>query len=130
MARGERKRGMSVDVKNETTRCERIDEPALLKRACIRAAEMKEEKRREKESHLHRNVQPRDPSSEEYKITFHSFDLPFSFFLLVYPPPPPSGSGQKIQKRSEKSSCITNYWDVSQCHTLRNMQMLESRVTR
>lgn len=34
-----------VDVKNETTRCERIDEPALLKRACIRAAEMKEEKR-------------------------------------------------------------------------------------
>jgi hypothetical protein len=44
-----------VDVENETTRCERIDEPALLKRACIRVAEMKEEK---KDATL---VQSRDP---------------------------------------------------------------------
>jgi len=53
--KGARGGGGAVDVKNETTRCERIDEPALLKRACIRVAEMKEEKK-----HV-TFVQSRDP---------------------------------------------------------------------
>lgn len=84
--RDEERRGISVDVKNETTRCEYIDEPTLLKRTCYR-----NERKKKRERVTFPNVQPRsDPSSDEYKITSHfptrffsslSSTLPFTPFL-------------------------------------------------
>lgn len=81
---GWRVRRARVDVKNEPTRCERIDELALLKRACIRAAEMKEEKKRERVTFV--NVQPRSPSSSAsikllFPLVVRSSSL-FSFFCF------------------------------------------------
>lgn len=71
-----------VDVKNEPTRCERIDELALLKRACIRAAEMKEEKKRERESYLQRAT-AKSLELGEYKITLSARrPILLSFFVL------------------------------------------------
>lgn len=83
---GWRVRRARVDVKNEPTRCERIDELALLKRACIRAAEMKEEKKRERERVTFVNVQPRSPSSSAsikllFPLVVRSSSL-FSFFCF------------------------------------------------
>jgi len=121
----ERERGESIDVKNKTTRCERIDEPALLKRACIRAVpkwqkkKKKKKKRRAKESSSSRRATARSFEPDEYKITFHSFiraSLSLSFVRRSSPLHSWSGRETRAQKNRRasrinktSSKCLAKY---------------------
>jgi len=130
----ERERGESIDVKNKTTRCERIDEPALLKRACIRAVpkwqkKKKKKKKEERKSHLRPGARPRGPSSPMSikLLSTLSSELPFLFLSFAAPRPfTPEAAGKHALRKIVVHRGLTKHRQS----VLRNMQMLKSRVMR